>query len=532
MKSLLTHPALLYICLALASNSAESSEPESPRDTTRPNIVYVLADDLGYGDLGVYGSTKIETPNLDALARNGMVFTQHYSGAPVCAPARYMLLTGQHAGHAYVRGNDEWRERPSASGGDVWSFADMEKDPALEGQRPLPEDTVLFPRRLQSVGYTTGLVGKWGLGAPHTHSIPTKMGFDFFYGYNCQRQAHNHYPVHLYRNEGRVALRNKLVGRKARLADGADPSKPESYAQFNQQDYAPELMFDEMLRFVSENRDKPFFLYWATTLPHVPLQAPQRWVEYYEKKYGPEAPYLGGQGYFPSRTPRAAYAAMVSYLDEQVGQLIEHLKREDLYENTLIVFTSDNGPADEGGKDSEWFDSAGPYAEGSERIKGHLYEGGIRVPMIASWPGRIARGTISDLLSSQMDMMATFAELTGYDMPPNDGVSILPTLLGKPHQPQHEYLYWEFPGWGGQVAVRFGDWKLIRQHLGDDGKPTLELYNLASDPLETVNEADAYPEALKEAERIFRTARQPPELKKFRIRLLEEGLLAVDHWRF
>jgi arylsulfatase A-like enzyme len=478
MKSLIT--SAVAVCLSLTCNPSRANDARTVDEMARPNIIHIVADDLGYGDLGVYGSTKIETPNLDALARNGMLFTQHYSAAPVCAPARYMMLTGQHAGRAWLRGNDEWRDRPSASGGDVWNFADMAKDPALEGQRPLPQGTVLFPQGLQAAGYTTALIGKWGLGAPQTHSIPNRMGFDFFHGYNCQRQAHNYYPAHLYRNEYRVALRNTVVARNARLPNGADPSKLESYAEFNQLDYAPELMFGEMIDFISGNKDKPFYLYWATPLPHVALQAPQRWVDYYAKKFDPEEPYLGQNGYFPHKSPRAAYAAMVSYLDEDVGRLIEHLKREDVYENTLIIFTSDNGPSHQGGTDSAWFNSAGPFSEDPGRIKGYLYEGGIRVPMIASWPGRIPPGTTSDLVSSQIDTMATFAELTGFDMPANDGISILPTLLGKAGQKQHEYLYWEYPDWGGQVAIRFGDWKLVRQHLRDQQRPTLELISRAT----------------------------------------------------
>ena len=191
---------------------------------SKPNIIYILADDLGYGDLGVYGQEKIETPNLDELARNGMIFTQHYTGAPVCAPARYMLLTGKHAGHSYIRGNDEWKER-----GNVWDYREMIIDSTLEGQRPIPQNTILFPQLLQKEGYTTGMIGKWGLGAPHTNSIPTKMGFDFFFGYNCQRQAHTYYPVHLYKNENRVHLNNDTIPPNTKLAKGADPLSPKKH---------------------------------------------------------------------------------------------------------------------------------------------------------------------------------------------------------------------------------------------------------------------------------------------------------------
>lgn len=488
----------------------------------KPNIIYILADDLGYGELGVYGQEKIETPNIDALAKTGMLFTQHYSSAPVCAPARYMLMTGKHAGHAYIRSNSEWKER-----GDVWDYRAMAKDSTLEGQGPMPESTVTIAQKLKESGYTTGIVGKWGLGAPHTHSVPNKKGFDFFYGYNCQRQAHTYYPLHLYKNSKRVHLANDTIAPNTKLKVGVDPTKEESYADYNLKDYAPDLMFNEITGFVNDNKKNPFFLYWATPIPHVALQAPKRWVDYYEKKFGEEEPYLGERGYFPHKNPHAAYAAMVSYLDENIGKLITQLKNEGIYDNTLIIFTSDNGPSYAGGADPEFFNSAQPFEGGYGKGKGFLYEGGIRVPMIASWPNKIPANTRSDLPSVHYDMFATFSEVAGMNLTEStDGMSLMPTLLGKGKQANREFLYWEFPSYGGQVAIRMGDWKLVRQNLSNNKNPTLELYNLKNDPTETENLAEQHPEIIQKAVEIYERERETPELEHFKIPLIEEGLIA------
>ena len=487
-----------------------------------PNIIYILADDLGYGELGVYGQEKIETPNIDALAKSGMIFTQHYSGAPVCAPARYMLLTGTHAGHAYIRGNDEWSER-----GDVWNYRATILDSTLEGQRPIPSSTVLLPKKLKEVGYRTGIVGKWGLGAPHTDAIPTKMGFDFFFGYNCQRQAHTYYPVHLYHNEHRVYLENDTIAPSTKLALGADLEDPESYKDYSLKTYAPDVMFDQLLSFIGDEQGKesPFFLYWATPLPHNPIQAPQRWVDYYKAKFGEETPYLGEKGYFPHQNPRAGYAAMISYLDENVGKLVAYLKEKGLDKNTLILFSSDNGVTFTGGTDGVFFESSGIFGEVQGRAKGYVYEGGIRVPFIANWPTKIKEGSRSEHLSAQYDVMATLSELTGFELESsNDGISFMPTLLGQDKQEQHEFLLWVFPEYGGQVAIRFGDWKVVRQHLKDKQTPTLELYNLRTDPQELVNVAAQHPELLRQAAKIFEEQHETAFLQNFRIPIVEKGL--------
>ena len=283
-------------------------------------------------------------------------------------------------------------------------------------------------------------------------------------------------------------------------------------------------MFEKLTQFVNEHTDEPFFMYWATPIPHVPLQAPQRWVDYYVEKFGGEEPYLSGRSYFPHRYPHAAYAAMVSYLDEQVGQLVSQLKELDEYKNTLIIFTSDNGPTFNGGTDSPWFDSGGPFPSEQGRGKGTVYEGGVRVPMIASWPGKIAAGSTTDHISAFYDVMPTLAEVAGVaELPTTDGISFLPTLLGQENQPKHEFMYWEFPQYTGQVAVRMGDWKFIQRNLSE-GEPTVELYNLAEDLTESNNVADQHPEVVQQAQKIIEQEHTTPELETFIIPTLEAGL--------
>ncbi|WP_083425874.1 arylsulfatase [Zhouia amylolytica] len=513
---------LLLLLLFTACKDQPKEESVTELNSSKPNIIYILADDLGYGELGAYGQEKIETPNIDALAKEGMTFTQHYTSAPVCAPARCMLLTGKHSGRAFVRGNHEWGER-----GKVWDYREMAKDSTLEGQLPMPDGTITFAKKLQESGYKTSMYGKWGLGAPHTNSIPTKMGFDEFFGYNCQRQAHTYYPLFLYKNEKRVHLKNDTIAPNTRLAKGADPYDMESYKDFNLNDYSPDLMFDEMTSFVERNKENPFFIYWASPIPHAPLQAPQRWVDYYVKKFGDEEPYLGNRGYFPNRYPHATYAAMISYLDENIGKLVQKLKDEGIYENTLIVFTSDNGPTYNGGVDPEFFDSAKPFKSTYGYGKGFVNEGGIRVPMIASWPGKIKTGSKTDHVSAHYDMFATLSDLVGYENTENDGVSFLPTLLGQDNQEEHEFMYWEFPLYDGQIAIRMGDWKVIRKNIKNPKKePTLELYNLSTDPTESNNVADQHPDILEKAAKILKEQHTTPEVDRFKIPMLEKGLLA------
>ena len=514
----------LFIVICILSCGTDTKSKMDADHIKKPNIIYILADDLGYAEVGAYGQDKIETPNIDALAKSGMLFTQHYTSAPVCAPARHMLLTGKHAGHAYIRSNSEWNER-----GDVWNYKAMAQDSTLEGQGPMPANTITIADHLKEVGYSTALVGKWGLGAPHTKSVPNDMGFDFFYGYNCQRQAHTYYPLHLYKNRNRVHLANDTVAPNTPMALGKDRNDEKSYADFNLKEYSPDLMFKEITNFVDTHKDKPFFLYWASPIPHVALQAPKRWVDYYISKFGTEEPYQINEprgGYFPHKNPHAAYAAMVSYLDENIGKLIIQLKEEGIYDNTLIVFTSDNGPSYAGGADPTFFNSAKPFQSEYGKGKGFLYEGGIRVPMIASWPYKIKAGSTSDHISVHYDMLATFAEVASFEIPTKtDGVSMLPTMLSSDSQEQHEFLYWEFPSYGGQVALRMGDWKLVRQNLNNNKPATLELYNLKNDPTETTNVAAMHPEILESAAKIFKNNRNIPEIEDFKIPILQAGLL-------
>ena len=475
----------------------------------KPNIIYILADDLGYGELGVYGQEIIETPHIDALANDGMLFTDHYSGSPVCAPSRSVFMTGQHTGHTPIRGNDEWKER-----GDTWNYQAMFDNPFLEGQRPIPDSTITIAEVLKSAGYSTGMVGKWGLGAPTTEGLPNKQGFDFFYGYNCQRQAHTLYPMHLWRNDKRHLLNNKNVPPHANLEDNTDINDPLSYSDFELIDYAPELMHNEALNFIDKNQNKPFFLYYASPLPHVPLQAPKRWVDYYQSKIGSEEPYTG-KSYFPNLTPRATYAAMISYLDEQVGDLIKKLKDIGQYENTLVIFTSDNGPTYAGGADTPFFDSAKPFKTEYGWAKGFVHEGGIRVPMIASWPKRIKSGSRSNHISAFQDMMPTFCDIIGISIPNNtDGISMKPTLFGKNQSNTHEYLYWEFPAYKGQQAVRMGKWKAIRRNIFD-GNMKIELYDLNSDYREQNDVASAHPEIILKIKNFMVDSHTRSHLERF-----------------
>ena len=480
----------------------------------RPNIIYILADDLGYGEIGVFGQKLIETPNIDNLAKSGMIFTDHYSGAPVCAPARSVLLTGNHSGNTHIRANGEWSER-----GNVWSFKAMLEDPYLEGQRPLLDTITTVAQVLHDNGYKTGMVGKWGLGAPLTNSIPNKKGFDFFYGYNCQRQAHTYYPTHLWKNETRDLLDNYIVTKQEGL-DGLDPNEPESYSKYNQNDYAPTLMHKEALNFISKNQSAPFFLYYASPIPHLPLQAPKKWVNYYQKKFGKEIPYTG-KSYYPNKTPRATYAAMISYLDEQVGELIEKLKEINQYENTLIIFTSDNGPSWVDHVDYKFFNSTGKFVNSRRTMKGSVSEGGIRVPMIASWPNKIKAGSKSNHISAFYDFFETACDVAGIDNEiQTDGVSFYPEMIGGV-QAKHDYLYWEYPASGGLQAIRMGKWKGVKNNLFKNPSK-LKLFDLSYDEKELNDVSSKNPEIVKELEQKLKEAHSTPYLKEFIIPSLEQ----------
>jgi len=473
-----------------ASAALEGSPP-------RPNIVFLLADDLGYGDLSCYGQTKFRTPNLDRLAAEGMKFTAHYSGHNVCAPARCVLLSGKHPGHAYIRDNR----------GGVWS--------GREGQEPVPAGELTLPLTLKRLGYTIGGFGKWGLGPVGSSGDPNRQGFDRFFGYNCQAVAHNHYPTHLWSNDTRIALNNPPFAAHQKLPAGADPDSPASYRAFTGKAYAPDLISQEALRFVRENRNRPFFLYWPTTVPHLALQVPDDSLQQFAGKF-PEQPYTGERGYLPHRTPRAAYAAMITRLDREAGRMLDLLKELGLEKHTLFVFTSDNGPLYDrhGGTDTEFFRSAA----GWRGRKGSFYEGGFRVPCLVRWTGTIAPGTTSDRVTGFEDWLPTLLELIGAkDQTPAglDGLSFAPTLRGQ-SQPPRPFLYRESPGYGGQQCVRVGDWKLVRQHLNaapnQSNQPTTELYDLAHDPGETTDLAAAHPDQVAKLLALARAQRVPTPL--------------------
>ena len=460
--------------LALSFENRLQAEENSNR---KPNIVLIMADDLGWQEIGVMGQKKIRTPNIDNLATKGMRFNQFYSGSAVCAPSRCNLITGKHGGHAYIRNNREIKNK-----GDIFG-----------GQLPLPEGEIGLAKILKSVGYTTGCFGKWGLGAVGTTGDPLNQGFDRFYGYNCQRHAHNLYPKYLVNDQ-----ENELLLGNTRSNTG--------------EIYAPQRIADEMLEFVSKNKKQPFFLYYPTVLPHLPLQAPKEDIEEY-KGLWPETPY-NGRSYQPHPTPRACYAAMISFLDKQIGRLMAFLKNLNLDRNTIVMFTSDNGSTHLRSQvDYDFFDSVGPL----RGLKGSLYEGGIRVPFIAHWPGKIRSNQQSDHLAANYDLLATIAEIVDVQITMDtDGTSFLPLLLGKTEdQKIPPYLFWDFAGYGGQMAVRMGKWKGLKRDLRKKDKVTLELYNLEEDIGETNNVTSQHPEIAAKIEQIILRERVMPTTKEF-----------------
>lgn len=461
---------LFIVSLAALLSMSGTAQP--------PNIILIMADDLGWNELGCYGQKKIETPHIDRLAGEGIRFTQFYSGSPVCAPARCNLLTGMHGGRAYIRDNGEIKN-PNAD--------------RFGGQTPIPEDIPTIAKTLKAAGYATGCFGKWGLGAQGTSGDPMRQGFDRFYGYNCQRNAHNLYPKYLEDDDGIHELAGNSRGRTG-------------------EQYAPQLIADRALEFVKENRDRPFFLYYPTVLPHLPLQVPEEDLAQYKGKW-PEVPY-NGRSYQPHDHPRACYAAMISFMDRQVGRVMAQLQELGLDENTVVFFTSDNGTTHlKAQADYEFFESLGPL----RGMKGRLYEGGIRVPLVVRWPGRVESGSTSDHIAANYDLPATLAAIAGTSISEDtDGISILPTLLGKPdEQLQHGFLFWDFAGYGGQLAVRMGKWKGTKKDLRKNPNAPLELYNLETDIGETENLAQQHPEICKEIENILLQERTIP-IEKFR----------------
>ncbi len=452
--SLLAAPAWAF---QLPRDAGGPSEAAPPRAR---NVVLVVADDLGWGDLGSYGQERIRTPNLDRLAAEGMRWTRFYSGSPVCAPSRCVLMTGLHTGHAYVRDNREM-------GG--WK----EGDP--EGQLPLPEGTPTLARDLRNAGIATGCVGKWGLGGPGSSGMPDRQGFDHFFGYLCQRQAHDYYPTHLWRDGERVDLPGNewgnLVG----------------------EHYSHDLMTDDALRWVREHGDERFFLFLAYTVPHLALQVPDDSLAEYVGLWD-DPPYDGKKGYLPHPHPRAAYAAMVTRMDRDVGRLLALLDELGVAEDTLVIFTSDNGGTyDIGGAHTDFFRSNGPF----RGYKGSVYEGGIRVPFLARMPGTVPAGVVVEAPGAFWDLRPTVDDALGVAVPDGlDGRSLWPALTGREAADPERLLYWEFPGYGGQRALSLGSWKLVQRNLRK-GPATLELFHLGRDPGETTDLSERHPELVR-----------------------------------
>ncbi len=472
-KRLLIRPLITLFCLSI--NLATFAERP-------PNIVYILADDLGWGDLSLYGQKYFQTPNIDRIAKEGIQFTQHYSGSTVCAPSRSCLMTGLHTGNTPIRGNFEIRP---------------------EGQMAMPAESVTIAEVLKAEGYVTGAFGKWGLGFPKSEGDPTNQGFDVFFGYNCQRIAHNYYPYHLWSNLDKVELEGN---------EGKDEGV-----------YAPDLIQEKTLEFIEQNKNQPFFCFVPHVIPHAELFAPDRYMARFRGKLLPEKSYEGtddGQNfrngpYGSQPESHAAFAAMVTMLDDHVGQILDKLSALKIDKNTLLIFTSDNGAHREGGADPEYFDSNGPF----RGLKRDLYEGGIRVPMLARWPGRIAPNSESDHISAFWDVFPTFCEIAGISIPGGlDGISFAPTLLRSGSQRLHDHLFWGFYERGGRLAVRKGKWKLVKYDIDMSPQGPWELYDLSNDIGETKNLASRRPEIVESLTRIARESNAPSPVEKFRFK--------------
>lgn len=469
-------------CLAVLSTIFSVALVELPA-SQKPNIVFILADDLGYAELGCYGQKKIKTPNVDQLARQGMKFTQHYTGAPVCAPARCVLLTGKHLAHAEIRGN-----RDSGNG---------QKFP---GQWALSDEAITMAEVLKNEGYVTGAFGKWGLGPTHSTGAPNQQGFDRFYGFICQRNAHSFYPPYLDSDNQEVPINEKPIPGHIKQTKGeviADDYRAENYA--------PDLVLKEALKFIDTNKDKPFFLYLPFIEPHVAIQPHQEDIDRYPKSWDNKA-YRGQRGYLPHPRPNAGYAAMITDLDTHAGAIMDRLEQHQLTENTLIIFTSDNGPTHNvGGVTTEFFNST----SGLRGKKGSCYEGGLRIPCIVKWPGKIKPGSKTDAASYFPDWFPTLCEMAGADLPKEslDGVSLTSVLSGGELPNRHEPMIWEFNGYGGIVAIRDGQWKALRRGLKSKKLQDWELYNIETDRGEKKNMASKHPEVVQRLEKVWLDSR-------------------------
>ncbi len=433
----------------------------------KPNIIYIMADDAGYGDLSCYGQKLFETPCIDRLAAEGLKFTQHYSGSTVCAPSRCSLMTGLHTGHCQVRGNKEHKP---------------------VGQEPIAGDTVTVAKLLKNAGYATGMFGKWGLGYPGSEGDPMNQGFDEFFGYNCQRNAHTYYPKWLFHNDQKIELDGKT--------------------------YSHDLIADQTLKFIRDHADGPFFCYMPVTIPHAAMHVPEEYVAPFRKKFPQFEDKIGRYSGPTVKNPIAAFAGMMTKMDEDVGRVVDLLKELGIEKNTLVIFTSDNGAHREGGHDPGFFDSNGPL----NGLKRSVTEGGIRAPFIAWWPGTIKANTATDHISAFWDFLPTACELAGAGASADiDGISYLPTLLGKcDEQDQHEYLYWEFFEQGGKRAARMGKWKAVQRNVHADLDSPILLFNLEEDLGETADVAAANPEIVEKIREIFRDAHAPSEIFRWK----------------
>jgi arylsulfatase A len=428
----------------------------------KPNVIWIMADDLGYGDVGCFGQKLIRTPRIDRMAAEGMKFTQFYAGSTVCAPSRSVLMTGEHAGRTPIRGNREYQPL---------------------GQHPLPEDAITVPALLGRAGYATGMFGKWGLGPPGSSGDPLKQGFDEYYGYICQRNAHTFYPPFLFHSGRRVEMDGKT--------------------------YSHDLIMEQALEFIRRNKDRPFFCYLPVTIPHAAMQAPEPYVAPFRKRFAEFEDVIGRYSHGTEvRNPVAGFAGMIAKLDEDVGRVLDLLETLGIERRTLVVFTSDNGPHREGGHRPDLFGSSGPL----RGLKRDLYEGGIRVPTIAWWPGTVEPNTQSRHVGYFGDLMATAAELAGSDLPPErDSISFVPALRGRDdEQKRHEFLYWEFHERGfSQAALYQGRWKGVRLRSLD---APMELYDLQSDIGEQNDVAAEHPVIVARIAAYLNSARTESEV--------------------
>lgn len=484
----------------------------SPAEERKPNIVLINADDLGYAELGCYGQEKIRTPNLDRLAAAGQRWTNYYSGAPVCSPSRNVMLTGRHGGGCDVQ--DLKRVDPKES----WRGNGDD----LRGDWPISAETYTLATALKKAGYDTALFGKWGLGEFGSTGAPDKQGIDTFYGYTDQALCHTFYPHFLWNNGAKDFINDPGIPGHLRQAAG-----PVDDAKYTGQKHASKEIVDHMLRFLDARTPggKPFFLYYAPTEPHLALQPPQEWVDRYPRDWDPQ-PYLGDRGYLPHSRPRAAYAAAISFMDFNVGQLLERLKARGLDGDTLILFTSDNGTThDVGGVDHGFFHSVADL----RGLKGQAYEGGIRVPGIVCWPGKVPAGGVIDQPGYDADLMPSICELAGADPGQPYGQSLVPVWLGRQQRLESRRpMVWCTGGYGGQVAVRLGDMKAIRRNLlpgNPDGPGDWEVYDLAKDRGETTDLAASRREVITQAEDVLRREYRPaPGFRELRIFEPEKGI--------